>query len=96
MAKNGSTTLGELMGSRGEHFAKNGLELDDLPQLLGERMPKLQFDPLGRHRLINALRDRFGANFRNIPGVQQVINKFDDHAKREIEFHRIKKRLNRR
>lgn len=96
MAKHGKMTLNEIMGKRGDHFKENGLELHDLPELLGERMPSLQYDVLGRHRLINALHDRFGANYRNVPGVQQVLKKFDEHAKREVEIHLIKKRLGRK
>ena len=33
MGKSGKTTLGELMGARGEEFHDKGLELHDLPAL---------------------------------------------------------------
>lgn len=94
MAKHGNITLNELMGQKGDHVKDHGLDFEDLKLLLGERMPHLQFDPLGRHRLIHALRDRFGANYKNMPEIQGILSKFDEHAKREVEFHRIKKRLN--
>lgn len=96
MGKNGKTTLNEIMGARGDDFHKKGLELHDLPNLLGEQMPKLEFHTLGRIRLIRALRNRFGNNYRSVPGVQQVMHKFDHAVKTELEHHEIRKRLGRK
>lgn len=93
MGKSGKTTLNELMGGRGEDFHKHGVELHELPDLLGEQMPKLEYHTLGRIRLIRALRNRFGANYRSVPGIQQALNKFDDRMKSDIQFHEIKKKL---
>lgn len=93
MAKGGAQTLGEVMGAKGAEAAKRGLSLQDLPKLLGESMPKIQFNPLGRVHLLNALKQRFGVNYRNIPGVQNIIQEFDHESKIELEHHIIKKRL---
>jgi hypothetical protein len=96
MSKTGKTTLNEVMGKHGEKFASRGLELHDLPELLGEGMPKLEFHTLGRIRLIRALRNRFGNHYRSVPGVQQVMQKFDHQAKIELQHHEIRKRLGRK
>jgi hypothetical protein len=96
MGKGQTTTLNELMGARGEDFHRNGVELDDLPALLGEGMPKLEFHALGRVRLMRALRQRFGDSYRNVPGIAHVIRKFDEQAHIELKHHELKKKLARR
>ena len=96
MARGSKTTLNELMGKRGESFERSGVELDDLPDLLGEHMPKLEFHALGRVRLIQALRARFGDNYRNLPGVSEVLQKFDEKAHTALQHHLILKRLGRK
>lgn len=68
-------TMGELMGEGYEHRTK--LTLEDLPKLLGEKMPHMPFDRVGRIRLINALHQRFGAGFKNIPGITDILEHFD-------------------
>lgn len=92
MAKGSKTTLNELMGSRGEQFQKEGITLHDLPDLLGEGMPKLEFHTLGRVRLMRALQQRFGEDYRNVPGVSQLIHEFDRNAKLELDAYKLSKR----
>lgn len=89
----GKVTLGELMGKHADSAKDSGVELHDLPNLLGEGMPKLEFHALGRVRLMQALKRRFGAGYRNIPGISGVMDKFDREAKIELEHHMIKKHL---
>lgn len=97
MSKKGSTSLNELMGKHGDRITAHGIDLhEDLPKILGENMPKLEFTPLGRIRLIQALRHRFGENFRNIPGIQEAIAKFDGESKTALEHYKIIKRLGRK
>ena len=70
------TTMNELMG--------RGLKLDsfsDLPAVLGEKMPEISFNSVGRLRLMTALRNRFGEGFRNIPGIKGILKQFDDEAR---------------
>jgi hypothetical protein len=93
MGKGQTVTLNELMGKRGEDFTKNGVELDELPHLLGEAMPKLEFHALGRVRLMRALRQRFGDSYRNVPGISHVIQKFDEQARIEMKHHELKKKF---
>ena len=79
-------TLNELMGSRGsDGSGSRKLNLDDLGTILGERMPKMEFSPVGRHRLTTALRMRFGDNYRHLPGIDDILKQFDDHAKFEVK-----------
>lgn len=92
MSRSGKGSLQEIMGKRGEDFGKNGIGLHDLPHLLGDNMPKLEFHPLGRLRLMAALKQRFGENYRNVPGIHKLIEKFDEQAKIELEHHMLKKK----
>lgn len=59
----------------------------DLPKLLGEKMPDMPKNRIGRYRLMNALRMRFGPGFKNIPGIKDVISDFD----KDIETENIVK-----
>lgn len=96
MAKGSKSTLNELMGQRGEDFHKTGVSLSDLPDLLGEGMPKLEFHALGRVRLHAALRNRFGDNYRSMPGISQLVQEFDREAKTELQHHLFKKKFGRK
>lgn len=78
-------SLNEIMGSSGES-AKQGLCMDDLPELLGEKMPDIKPNPVGRVRLITALKNRFGNGWRAIPGVRDLMKDFDEQAKFEIKL----------
>lgn len=82
-------SLNELMGKAAGSGSKK-LTLDDLGELLGERMPKLQFSPVGRLRLTTALRNRFGDNYRNLPGIDEIMKEFDDHANFNVKLQEMK------
>lgn len=83
-------SLNELMGSAGSSAGSRKLGLDDLHELLGERMPDLKFTPVGRMRLANALRNRFGESYRQLPGIDSIMAEFDDHARFEVTKARMK------
>lgn len=84
----GKVSLSEIMGKAGAQ-AQGQLSLKDLPSLLGDGMPELPRDAVGRHRLVRALQQRFGANFRSLPGVSGLVRQFDS----EIEFEGSVKKL---
>ncbi len=76
------------MGSTGA--AGNGkLSLNQLPEILGEGMPELPRNPVGRHRLIRSLQQRFGKNYRSLPGVKDLVAEFDKDIDLEIRIQRI-------
>lgn len=79
-------TLGELMGAAPAAKSESGkkLTLEDLSGMLGEKMPKLEFTPVGRLRLTTALRNRFGDNYKNLPGISDIMSEFDKHAQFEV------------
>jgi len=83
-------SLNELMGSGGKAAESGTLSLDDLGKLLGERMPKLEYSPVGRMRLMTALRNRFGDSYRQLPGIDSILKEFDDQAKFEVTKQRMK------
>lgn len=80
MSKSGKLSLAELMGSSGAQ----GMQLSRLHEVLGEKTPELPRNPVGRHRLVTALSNRFGPNFRSLPGVSDLMKQFDG----EVEFER--------
>lgn len=82
-------SLNELMGGGARSGAKS-LSLDDLGNLLGERMPKLEFSPVGRLRLTTALRNRFGDNYRNLPGIDGIMKEFDKESHFNVKLQELK------
>ena len=79
-------SLHELMGKSGG----KDLSLNHLGEILGERMPRLEFTPVGRLRLTTALRSRFGDNFRHLPGIDNILREFDEEAKFNIKLQEMK------
>lgn len=65
--------MSELMGKD----ASENLTLEDLPKLLGEKMPEITHDRIGRIRLVNALTQRFGPSYKNLPGIAKLVEQFD-------------------
>lgn len=83
-------SLNELMGKAGAKAETKKFSLSDLPELLGEAMPVIDKTPVGRLRLISSLRNRFGDNWRNLPGVQDIIKDFDEEAKFRVKLEEMK------
>lgn len=83
------TSLNELMGKAAQQGEQH-LTLDHLGTLLGERMPKLEFTPVGRFRLTSALRNRFGDNYRHLPGIDNIMKQFDNHADFNVKLQEMK------
>lgn len=81
-------SLAELMGSTAADSGK--LSLSKLPDILGEAMPELPRTPVGRHRLIRSLQQRFGPNFRSLPGLKDLIAEFDKDAEFEVKIAKLK------
>jgi len=66
------------------------LTLDHLGEVLGERMPKLEFTPVGRLRLTTALRQRFGDNYKNLPGIDNILREFDKESAFNVKLQEMK------
>lgn len=55
------------------------LELNGLERFFKEEeMPMVDISPIGRHRLLQAFRNKFGDTYRNKPGVSKILKDFDD------------------
>lgn len=76
--KGSPASLNEMLGSKGE---KEHFELSDLKEILGENMPELSFDRVGRLRLTQALQQRYGVGFRRIKALKNLIQEFDEEMK---------------
>lgn len=53
------------------------MDTDPIRRLLGEDMPDITPTPLGRFRLISALKSKFGPSYRNYPQASEVLSHFD-------------------
>lgn len=80
-------SLAELMGSKAA--GSGGLSLKQLPEVLGDAMPELPRNAVGRYRLIRALQQRFGDNFRALPGVSGLVKEFDNEIAFENKVQKI-------
>ena len=83
--------LGEIMGAAGNKTQSGKLSMEDLPDVLGEKLPDLPRNPVGRFRLVRALKNRFGDGFRNLPGVSNIIKEFDTEVEFEGTIAKMKK-----
>jgi len=86
----GAQTLGELMGKGNSGKKRTEISLSNLEQFLGDGMPELKFNPLGRVRLVRALKQRFGAGFRSVPGVSGVLKEFDKESAFDLKIAEMK------
>lgn len=68
-------SINELMGSSGEQ--RKSYKLSDLGEILGEKMPEIPMDRVGKIRLVTALHQRFGPDFMNLPGIKGLVDDFD-------------------
>jgi hypothetical protein len=46
-----------------------------------EQMPLVDASPLGRHRLLESLKNRYGPMFRNVRGVSNILKEYDIQVK---------------
>lgn len=83
-------SLSEIMGKKAAKLAGKKLTVEDLPDLLGEAMPDLPKNAVGRYRLIRGLKARFGPNFRSLPGVSDIVKDFDSVVDTEKKVASIK------
>ena len=82
-------SLGELMGGKASQAKE--MSLEDLPELLGEKMPELPKNRIGKFRLIGALQQRFGNGYMNIPMIKNIVKQFDDEVELENTIRMNKK-----
>lgn len=75
-------SLQELVGAAGNKSSDQPqFGLDDLKDILGEKMPDLSYDRVGQVRLVNALHQRFGVEYMNVPGVKNIMTEFEKEMK---------------
>jgi len=84
-AKGGNATLGELIGGHNQEMS-----LTNIGDILGEKLPELPKNSVGRFRLVKALQQRFGDGFRNIPGVSNILKDFDEDIRFDSQISKMK------
>lgn len=62
--------------------------LQSFKKALGDSIPAISPDPLGRYRLLSALKKRFGPTYRSHPDAASAIHHFD----REYNYFRTLRR----
>jgi len=80
-------SMNEVMGKG----AAQKITLSSLPEILGEKMPRLPLNRVGKVRLIQALRNRYGASYRNLPGVSDVLKEFETAADHDDTLAKLRK-----
>jgi len=71
------------------------LNLGPIHEVLGkENTPEISPTPLGRHRLVAALMNKFGENYRNIPLAKKALDHFDREHDYFKKLRRIQGGLN--
>lgn len=85
---NKPASMNELMGKAGSEME---MSLKDLPKILGEKMPELPRNRIGKFRLVNALQQRFGPGFKNIPMIKDILHEFDEEVDLENTIRANKK-----
>jgi hypothetical protein len=53
------------------------MNLVPIKEVLGEDTPEISPTPLGRFRLVSALKNKFGDNYRNAPAARKALDHFD-------------------
>lgn len=74
----------------GHHFANPKMNDGPIRAVLGDETPELEPTALGRLRLLGALERKFGANYRNKPGVPQALSHFDKELSYFQKIRRIR------
>lgn len=64
----------ELMGKMGN---KESYTMEDLPELIGDAIPDITRDRVGRLRLQHLLQKRFGVTWQSYPGLKSLMEDFD-------------------
>lgn len=82
-------SLNEIFGK--DKGSKEEFDLGDLKELLGEKMPDMPYNRVGKVRLLRALRNRFGEGFRNMKQLQGLLKQFDHEVKTDLELRKIRK-----
>ena len=80
-------SMNEVMGKGGV----KKMTLESLPEILGEKMPRLPLNRVGKVRLIQALRNRYGASYRNLPGVSDVLKEFETATEHDDTLAKLRK-----
>jgi len=80
--------MSEVMGKTG---ATQKITLANLPEILGEKMPRLPLNRVGKVRLIQALKNRYGGSYRNLPGVSELLHEFETETEHDDMLAKMRK-----
>jgi len=82
--------LGEILGGKAEGMPDKPT-MENLPDLLGELAPEIEYSTAGKMRLLNLLKRRFGDNFQSMAPVKSMLEDFE----KELSVRRaIRKNIN--
>lgn len=82
----------DLVKKMREVHAKFPMNRAPLKQALGEVMPTIEPTRIGRHRLLEALRLKYGDSFRQHPHAKSALDSFDKDFKTIDLIRKVKAR----
>jgi hypothetical protein len=67
-------------------------KLDEAPlrALLQDKMPVIDLSPIGRSRLVGALRNKFGDSYKNFEAAHDALKHFDDSLDHMRKYLKLK------
>jgi Fe-S-cluster formation regulator IscX/YfhJ len=69
------------------------LDLTKVSEALGDDTPDLKPGAVGRFRLVQALSNRYGNNFKQVKSARRALKDFDDQTDRVREMVIVKEKL---
>lgn len=71
-------------------FDRKDMDMHPIKQVLGEQTPAVTPDALGRHRLMNALKQKFGPGYRNHPEATKARSHFESEFNHFRQLRKLK------
>lgn len=71
----------------------HGLDMTKVQKVLGPEAPSVTADRIGKYRLMESLKNKYGPNYKNHPDAKHVIKEHDaqvDHLKTIFRIHSAK------
>jgi hypothetical protein len=74
--------------------AEPQMNMGPIKDVLGDDMPEITPTPLGRFRLVSALRNKFGDNYNNVPKAKIALTHFDNEHDYFRKLRKIRGSIN--
>lgn len=79
--------LGELL--RGNQKQQGMMDMSKHMDVFGEDIPDIELNSVGKFRLMQMLRHRFGANYKSFPKAREIVGQFE----KEMKLHVLQSKM---